>query len=274
MLFRSKKLMELEEINNERSMRDEAKLISPRKFMDKVVEVGKSPCKHHSGIIEADCSEEAPCLIWYAWKVRSDEIVLRATELSALDFPAVLPTFTVTSARPTNKKLSSEYLRDPVWLEALSSAVKGAKMIQVSEELRKTADYICGSLEARLSLHISGDRVDSSKQNHWTVRLFARENLPAMAAAICIFGHIVDDDISTYGIEDCLLRLQMKNDEDGGFCLIDGDHYVGSLKDAIYILTGLNIGGFAVEKLLVTDPKLAFVDAVILTKRMPSRWMK
>ena len=71
--------MELEEINNERSMRDEAKLISPRKFMEKVVEVGKSPCKHHSGIIEADCSKEAPCLIWYAWKVRSDEIVLRAT---------------------------------------------------------------------------------------------------------------------------------------------------------------------------------------------------
>ncbi len=46
-------------------------------------------------------------------------------------------------------------------------------------------------------------------------------------------------------------------------------------KDANYILTGLNIGGFAVEKLLVTDPKLAFlVDAVILTKKMPNRWMK
>jgi len=42
--------------------------------------------------IEAGCSEDEPCLVWYAWKVRSDEIVLKATELPALDLPAVLPT--------------------------------------------------------------------------------------------------------------------------------------------------------------------------------------
>ncbi len=51
-----------------------------------------------------------------------------------------------------------------------------------------------------------------------------------MAAAICVFGHIVDDDISTYGIDDCLLRMPMQQDDDGGFCLIDGDDHVGSLQ--------------------------------------------
>jgi len=51
-----------------------------------------------------------------------------------------------------------------------------------------------------------------------------------MAAAICVFGHIVVDDISTYGIDDCLLRMPMQQDDDGGFCLIDGDDHVGSLQ--------------------------------------------
>eukprot|EP00985_Skeletonema_marinoi_P012819 scaffold6265_cov120-Skeletonema_marinoi.AAC.11 len=178
--------------------------------------------------IEADCSEEAPCLFWYAWKLRSNEIVLSARDVPVLDIPMVLPQFTVTSARPTMKKLPSEYLSDPVWLDALSSAVKGAAMISVSEELRMKADYLCSSLEGRLSCHISGDRVDRSKQNHWTLRLFTRENLPAMAAAICIFGHIVDDDITTYGMDDCLLRMPMSQSE--GFFLIDGNNYVGTLQ--------------------------------------------
>jgi hypothetical protein len=138
-----------------------------------------------------------------------------------------MPKFTVTSTGPAKKKLPSEYLHDAVWLAALRSSVKGTKMVPVTEELMKKADYLCYSLEGRLSLHISGDRVDRSKRNHWTLN-FTTENLPAMAAAMCIFGHIVDGDITTSGMEDCMLQMPMNHNE--GFCLIDGDDNVGSLQ--------------------------------------------
>jgi hypothetical protein len=121
--------------------------------------------------IEADCSKDAPCLIWYAWKLRSGNIVLKPTEVPSLDIPTVMPQFTVTSASPRNKKLPSDYLKNTVWLGALSSAVKGVEIIPVSEELMTTADYLFSALEGRLNLHIAA-RVDRSKQQHWTLRLF------------------------------------------------------------------------------------------------------
>lgn len=93
-------------------------------------------------------------------------------------------------------------------------------------------------MEGRLSLRISGDRVHRGKQNHWTLN-FTRENLPSMAAALCVFGHIVDDDITTYGMEACMLRMPMNHSE--GFCLIDGNDYVGSLQGC-YLYFGIRSG--------------------------------
>jgi len=59
-----------------------------------------------------------------------------------------------------------------------------------------------------LECHIA-ERVDTTQQNHWTLR-FTRDNLPPMAAAMCIVGHIVDNR-GTYSLDECLLQLPITN---------------------------------------------------------------
>ena len=38
--------------------------------------------KQTASSIESNCSEEAPCLVWWAWMCRSDPIILSATEVA------------------------------------------------------------------------------------------------------------------------------------------------------------------------------------------------
>ena len=52
-------------------------------------------------------------------------------------------------------------------------------------------------MQQRLDLH-EIQRVDPSRHGHFTLR-FTREKIPAMAAAMCLVGHIVDDEPETYG---------------------------------------------------------------------------
>ena len=152
--------------------------------------------------IEQDCSEGSPCLVWLAWRLRSHPIVLEIPPEPILIAPTV-PEFNVVYAGPATTKPASDFFKDIVWVENWERIVKGVGSIAITDELMGKADSLALSMAARLDLHID-DRVDKSRHSHWTLQ-FTRDNLPPMAAAMCLAGHIVDD-IDTYDINECLLR--------------------------------------------------------------------
>ena len=103
-----------------------------------------------------------------------------------------VPEFNVVYAGPDPSKPASEYLKDIVWVENWKRIVKGVCSIPITDELMGKADSLAVSMAARLDLHID-DRVDkTSRHSHWTLQ-FTRDNLPSMAAAMCLAGHIVDE---------------------------------------------------------------------------------
>lgn len=169
--------------------------------------LNKTLFKHQTAqSIEESCSDESPCLVWLAWKLRSEPIVLQIPPEPILIAPTV-PAFNVVYAGPQLSKRASEYLSNTTWVEVWKRIVKGVSSIAITDEMMNTADKLAESMAARLAIHID-DRVDSSRHNHWTLQ-FTRDNLPPMAAAMCLVGHIVDD-IETYGIDECLLKLPME----------------------------------------------------------------
>ena len=134
----------------------------------------------------------------------------------------------MTSAGPSKKKQPLDYLSDLNWLQSLGAAVKGVKMGTVSDKMKSKADYLCSVMDGRLNSFIASERVDESRKDHWTLKLFTRENLPAMAAALCIFDHIVDDDITTYTMEECLLCSPIFDKD--AFYDIDNDQNLAALQ--------------------------------------------
>jgi len=116
------------------------------------------------------------------------------------------PTFTVYQAHKQVAKLPSEYLRNLSWLRKLKSVVKGVQAIPIDEELMSKAVALGRLLEPRPNQHIA-ERVNKSRHNHWAMR-FSPDNMPPMAAAMCLVGHIIDD-IECYSIAECLLTLTM-----------------------------------------------------------------
>ena len=120
--------------------------------------------KQTASSIESNCSEAAPCLVWWACKCRAKEIILSPTAIPVIDVPNVMSQFTVTSAGPSKKRLPSKFLSDAAWLESLGAAVKGVNMITVTEQMKSTANYLCYVLDGRLNLHIASRRVDQSKK--------------------------------------------------------------------------------------------------------------
>ena len=105
-------------------------------------------------------------------------------------------------------KSPSEYLSNPIWLNTLTSVVNGLNTIAMSDDMMVQADNLALAMEQRLEYHIA-ERVDLSRHHHWTLN-FTRDNLPTMAAAMCVVGHIVDD-LDTYSLDECLLQLPMIN---------------------------------------------------------------
>ena len=156
--------------------------------------------------IEEDCSDAVPCLVWLAWNLRSKDIKLKARPVPVLDARMTMPDFTVVYAGPVSAKLPREYLQNPAWVNAFKSVVKGVNAIDINEELMEKADNLASLLVPRLAYHIA-DRVDQTRRKHWTLG-FTRDNLPPVAAAMCLVGHIVDD-IESYGMDERLLVLPM-----------------------------------------------------------------
>ena len=126
-----------------------------------------------------------------------------------LDTTLKTPTFSITYARPTSVMKASSYLSNGTWIDSLVKVAKGVQPITVSDELKTNADLLMSAMETRLDLHID-DRVDISRRDHFTLR-FTRDNIPAMAAAMCVAGHVVPT-IGMYRLDERLLVLPMKED--------------------------------------------------------------
>jgi len=166
--------------------------------------------------IEKDCSEEEPCLVWHAWRLRSQALVLKPREEPDLNTSFQAPKFSVVYARPAVAKKPSEYLKSQPWVDSLKSVVKGVGAVAITNELMDNADSLALALEPRLDLHID-DRVDLSRQDHFTLR-FTRDNLSSMAAAMCLVGHVVSH-VDTYRLDERLLALPIH----ANFGMITGD---------------------------------------------------
>jgi len=167
-------------------------------------------------MIENDCSDDEPCLVWIAWKLRAKELVLKQRAQVAIDLRVPTPEFTVVCASRPAIKTPSEYLRNSSWVQSLSLFIRGVDFVTIDDELIKNADKLALSLAPRLEYHIA-ERVDCSRQKHWTLQ-FTRDNLAPMAAGMCLVGHIVSD-LDTFDITECLMKLPM----DELFQIVTGD---------------------------------------------------
>ena len=97
-----------------------------------------------------ECSLEEPCLVWLAWDVRNESLVLECPPLPQLDTSIPTPSFEVTRSVPVNERRPSAYLQDGKWVDALKATVKGVTSINVEERghLRESngrwsSDLIC-----------------------------------------------------------------------------------------------------------------------------------
>ena len=191
--------------------------IHARKFNDKTFQEKKLTCEDGKlnktrfkgqtiESIESDCSNKEPCLVWLAWRIRSDPLLLKKLPMPEFKDSFPTPKFTVVYAGPEERKLPSDYLRNDAWVAALKSVVKGIDTVPIDDEMMAKADQLALALEPRLDCHIA-DRVDACRQNHWTLQ-FTRDNIPPMAAAMCLVGHIVDN-LETYGIDERVLHLPL-----------------------------------------------------------------
>ena len=154
--------------------------------------------------IERNCSYEKPCLVWLAWMLRDAPIVLEIPPEPVLNLQVTMPKFNVVYAGPKKSTPASEYLDNTVWVEGVKRSFKGVTFVPIDDELKKRADILATLLVARLDCHVS-ERVDSSRQDHWTID-FTRANITVMAAAMCLVGHIVED-IGSYKLRDRLIQL-------------------------------------------------------------------
>ena len=83
----------------------ESKLAVNGKKLNKTLYKGQS-----AEMMKEECSMEEPCLVWYAWTIRKEEIVLKCPSLPELDTNLPTPTFEVTRSILINKRRPSEYL--------------------------------------------------------------------------------------------------------------------------------------------------------------------
>ena len=143
-------------------------------------------------------------------------MVLRERPEPKLNTSLAAPTFNIVYAGREQSKLASEYVGDTDWVAAFWSVVKGVGAVTINNELMSNADSLALALRQRLDLHVS-ERVDASRHNHWTLG-FTLDNIPPMAAAMCLVGHIVGD-INMYGIHERLLHLPMRE----MFQIVSGD---------------------------------------------------
>ncbi len=163
--------------------------------------------KQSAQSIESECSEDEPCLVWLAWNLRSDPLVLIRLPMPVLCTSLPTPSFRLPDSTSPAEKFASNHLLNSTWVNSFSSVVKGVSAVTLDETIRMNADKLSPALEQRLGFHIDR-RVDKSKQDHFFLE-FASNNTTEMAAAFCLFGHAVPDT-EACTMEERLLVLPSK----------------------------------------------------------------
>ena len=119
-----------------------------------------------------------------------------------LDTRMIDPKFSVTYACPDEAKTASDYLRDRAWVRVFKGTVKGVSTAPINDDLMGTANRLAACIHSQLALHVV-ERVAESRRDHFTIG-FARDNIPSLAAGMCLSGHIVKD-IDNLRIDERLL---------------------------------------------------------------------
>ena len=179
--------------------------------------------------IESQCSEEQPCLVWLAWKLRSNELVLKRRDEPALDLSIPQPVILFDSANDDDAavtKMPSDYLCNTNWTAAFGTTVKGVTAGVIDDGMKTNADRLVSVLQQRLNFHIS-ERVDQSSYNHAALK-FVADNLPAVAAQACLAGHVMND-VETSDFHERLLVLPSGN----AFRLFDDE--IGKLEGSYLV---------------------------------------
>ena len=111
----------------------------------------------------------------------------------------------------------------------MKSTVKGVRFEMVDDKMIDRASALKLKLQQRLDLHISDTtRVDRRRREHYTLD-FVRDNIPAMAAALCLCGHVAED-LSSFGMDECLLVHPNNSSNDNVFKSFV-DHPMGAQLD-------------------------------------------
>ena len=99
--------------------------------------------------IVTQCSEDNPCFVWLAWKLRSSDIVLKQPAVPTLTLSASQPTLTFESGDVNHVvvKKASDYLHNAKWVASFESAVKGIAVGEVNEEMKYNADRLVSILQ-------------------------------------------------------------------------------------------------------------------------------
>ena len=118
--------------------------IHVRKFLgkqfqkSKLIRPGQTLNKTLKGIttataIEEHSSEENPCLVWLAWKLRTAKLVMKSSTKPAAPTAGLkMLEFTVLSTGPINTKRPSNYLNNSSWVDSFKSVVKDVEFLPVN----------------------------------------------------------------------------------------------------------------------------------------------
>lgn len=194
--------------------------------------------------IAAECSEDQPCLVWLAWKKRSDPLVLKERSEPTLELSIPQPLISFETLEVSAAVMNaSDYLSNPNWVQTFASTVKGVTIRPVDDVMKHNADRLASIFLQRLNFHIA-ERVDDSSRNHISLS-FVRDNLPAVAAQMCLVGHAMDD-VETSECFERLLALPTGNsyfksfddDEDK----LEGSYVVYHAKKDMWIRSGFASG--------------------------------
>jgi len=183
------------------NMFQHSSLVVPGKKLNKVLFKGQTASQ-----IEEGCDAQNPCLVWLAWSVRSDTLMLKQPIEPTLEAFIVVPnpTYVTTYGGDKHRPTPTECLRNASWVAKMAELVKGTTVVEVTDDVVLIADALLAQLSARLNRHID-ERVHKSKYNHFTLK-FASQNLPVMSALVALCGHVTDD-LESEDIDSCLLRL-------------------------------------------------------------------
>lgn len=160
------------------------------------------------------CTEENECLISLAYRLRCEPIILQPS-VQVVPQPVVqcTPRLQATVSGAVSElarhvyETPSSILSDESWRRQVSASQVGVEAAnEITAEMMKQADDLLPMMLGRFSRFKSKRMMQEPllrRHDHWTMK-FARDNLPRMAAQMCLNGQ-VKPHLECEGETSCLL---------------------------------------------------------------------